>query len=169
MPTPRRVQERLCGPGDNFEADRFSRRGTEVRTSVSMSINGIRSSSRPPCRPVLHIVHAPNCWFVIASSLFIVKAANPMLIRSRKQTTKRTEIKGRILIRTLWDVLASIDMAGAANSLAKAHLGVRPPRAGKFHKRPRLAEDIQRFGELYASNLERVNPVWTPGARARSG
>jgi hypothetical protein len=101
--------------------------------------------------------------------LFIVKAANPMLIRSRKQTTKRTEIKGRILIRTLWDVLASIDMAGAANSLAKTHLGVRPPRAGKFYKRPRLAEDIQRFRELYASKLERVNPVWTPGARARSG
>ena len=27
----------------------------------------------------------PNCWLVMASSLFIVSAANPMLIRSRKE------------------------------------------------------------------------------------
>ena len=68
----------------------------------------------------------------MASSSFIVKAANAMLIRSRKQTTKTTKIKGRILIRTLWSVLASIDVAGAANSLAKVHLGVRLPRPEGF-------------------------------------
>src|SRR5215469_5068230 len=68
----------------------------------------------------------------MASSLFIVNAANAMLIRSRKQTTKTTKIKGRILIRTLWSVLASIDVAGAANSLAKVHLGVRLPRPEGF-------------------------------------
>jgi len=77
--------------------------------------------------------------------LFIVKAANAMLIRSRKQMTKRMKIKGRILIRTLWSVLASIDMAGAAISLSKVHLSVRLPRPGRSRKRSRLAEDIQRF------------------------
>ena len=167
MPTPRRVQERLCGPGDNFEADRFSRRGTEVRTSVSMSINGIRSSSRPPCRPVLHIVHAPNCWFVIASSLFIVKAANPMLIRSRKQTTKRAEIKGRILIRTLWSVLASIDLTGASNSLAKVPLSVGVPGPGTFIS-VQAAEDAQRLGEVYASKLHASNNTLIPSPRLLS-
>src|SRR5882762_3123551 len=64
----------------------------------------------------------------MASSLFIVNAANPMLIRSRKQTTKSRKTKGRILIRTFWIVLASMDMARAADSLVKVHLGVRLPR-----------------------------------------
>jgi hypothetical protein len=55
-----------------------------------------------------------------------------MLIRSRKQTTKRTEIKGRILVRILWSVLASIDMARVAYSMANIHLGVRLPRPEGF-------------------------------------
>ena len=63
--------------------------------------------------------------------MLIVKAANPMFIRSRKQTTKRTEIKGRILIRTLWSLLAWMDVARTANSLAESHLGVILPRPGR--------------------------------------
>src|ERR1700687_34787 len=50
----------------------------------------------------------PYCWPVMASSLVIVNAAKPVLIRSRKQTTKRSKTKGRILIRTFWIVLASM-------------------------------------------------------------
>ena len=40
-----------------------------------------------------------------------------------------TKTKDRILIRTLWSVLASIHVAGAANSV---HLGVRLPRPEGF-------------------------------------
>jgi hypothetical protein len=55
-----------------------------------------------------------------------------MLIRSKKQTTKRMQMKGRILIRTLWSVLASIDTDRVADSLANVHLGVRLPRPEGF-------------------------------------
>ena len=37
-----------------------------------------------------------------------------------------------ILIRTLWSVLASIDTARVADSLANVHLGVRLPRPEDF-------------------------------------
>jgi hypothetical protein len=53
----------------------------------------------------------------MASSLFIVNAANPMLKRSRRDTTKSRKTKGRILIRIFWIVLASMDIAGVAVSI----------------------------------------------------
>jgi hypothetical protein len=51
---------------------------------------------------------SPYCWLVMASSLFIVSAANPMLTRSRRATMKSRKIKGRILVRSLRMVLASL-------------------------------------------------------------
>src|SRR5215472_11021832 len=89
----------------------------------------------------------------MANSLFIVKAANAMLIRSRKQMTKRMKIKGRILIRTLWSVLASIEIARVADSLAKVHLSAR----------------LLRPEGLVARSLWRVDPASSPsGNRFRT-
>ena len=54
---------------------------------------------------------------MIASSLFIVNAANPMLIRSRKQMMYSKKRKGSIRVRTFRIVLASMASVRVSISL----------------------------------------------------
>ncbi len=54
---------------------------------------------------------------MIASSLFIVNAANPMLMRSRKQMMYTKKRKGRIRVRTFRIVPALTDSALVSISL----------------------------------------------------
>jgi len=68
----------------------------------------------------------PNCWLLRASSLFIVNAAKPLLIRSRKATTKRTRIKGIMRIWIFRMVLASTSNGDMVSSAAIATMGIRP-------------------------------------------
>src|SRR6266478_9144441 len=98
-------------------------------------------------------VSNPYCWLVIASSLFIVNAANVMLMRSRKATMYRTKMKGMILIRTFWIVLASMIIAVCVCLVGQAHLGVRSLPTERFYEQAWPAEPMHRFGKLYASRL----------------
>ena len=57
---------------------------------------------------------------------------------------ERMKIKGRILIRTLWSVLASIEIARVADSLAKVQLGARLLRPEFVSGRgwPKICKDL---------------------------
>src|SRR5262249_51643378 len=57
-------------------------------------------------------------------SLFIVKAANPMLIRSMNAIMKRTKTNGMMCVRSLWIVVASIAVGAGAGAEAIPHLGL---------------------------------------------
>src|SRR5215813_11782406 len=59
----------------------------------------------------------PNCWLLTPSSLFMVKAANPILILSMNAIMKRTNTNGIIRVRSLRTVVASI-APGARAGLA---------------------------------------------------
>ncbi len=50
----------------------------------------------------------PYCWLSMANCVFIVNAANPMLFRSSAAMMKRMKTKGRIRLRTLRIVRASM-------------------------------------------------------------
>jgi hypothetical protein len=58
----------------------------------------------------------PNSWLLIASSLFMVKAANPTLIRSTKAIMYmyRTTINGMIRLRSLPTVRVSMSVGASA-------------------------------------------------------
>src|SRR5215831_1458071 len=58
--------------------------------------------------------NSPNCWLVIANSLFMVKAAKPMLILSTKLMTNRTKTNGMMCVRSLRIVVASIVLGARA-------------------------------------------------------
>src|SRR5579864_3315853 len=64
---------------------------------------------------------SPNCWLVIANSLFIVNAANPMLILSTKLITKRTKTNGMMCVRSLRIVVASIVLGAGAGLALTPH------------------------------------------------
>src|SRR5215475_11397739 len=51
----------------------------------------------------------PNCWFVIPRSLFIIKDAKLMFVRSRKATTYNRNRNGISLTRNLGIVVSSND------------------------------------------------------------
>ena len=103
----------------------------------------------------------PYCWLVIANSLFIVNAANVMLMRSRKATMYRTKMKGMILIRTFRIVFVPIkidDLAGPLSVL----ISVR-----EFDKTvPKRCDRLQGatgLWELYASQRYRSSRSRTCG------
>ena len=56
---------------------------------------------------------SPNCWLVIAKSLFIVNAAKPMLFRSSIAVMNRRKTNGMIRVRTLRIAVASIALGTA--------------------------------------------------------
>jgi len=64
---------------------------------------------------------SPNCWLVIANSLFIVSAAKPMLIRSTKLITKRTKTNGMMCVRSLRIVVSSIVLGAGAGLALTQH------------------------------------------------
>src|SRR5215470_2832120 len=67
----------------------------------------------------------PNCWLVIANSLFIVNAAKPMLIRSTKLITKRTKTKGIMWVCNFRIVLASIGAGATAGLVIMLPFGIK--------------------------------------------
>ncbi len=71
-------------------------RAIQIRAPILCSIRLLGISNRKYPKKKIPAT-SPNCLLVIASSLFIVSAANPMLIRSRKEMMYSTKTKGIIL------------------------------------------------------------------------
>src|SRR5262249_60585703 len=79
---------------------------------------------------------SPNCWLLIANSLFMVNAANPMLIRSTKLMTKRMNTNGMMFVRSLRIVVAWIVLGASAGLALTQH-----PRTDRHSVAPNLTPE----------------------------
>jgi hypothetical protein len=84
-------------------------RAIQIRAPILCSIRLLGISNRKYPKKKIPATN-PNCLLLMTSSLFIVSAANPMLIRSRKEMMYRRKTKGRILMRTFRIVFAPIEI-----------------------------------------------------------
>lgn len=71
---------------------------------------------------------SPNCWLVMANSLFMVKAAKPMLMRSMKAITNRTKTNGMIRVWILRVALLSTSARGVTGLEAASFAGITSRR-----------------------------------------
>src|SRR6516162_7406111 len=91
--------------GDDTPCDQYSRNPDACSDAVKKKI------------PAMN----PYCWLVIASSLFIVRAANPMLFRSRAAMMNRTKTNGMMCVRSLRIIVTSIVLGARAGLVVTSH------------------------------------------------